>query len=81
MDDTNRMQMNGAGTYTFANGLVVTGKWSNGVQEGKSTISTMYKTSEQQTYSGTIKNNMWVPSEKMPSLHFHTVPDLRFDPW
>lgn len=56
------------------------GKWVNGVQEGKTAI-TFQKPEETFTLSGTLKDNICTLSEKQPILHFHTMPDLRFESW
>lgn len=73
--------MDGTGTFTYANGLVINGKWVKGIQEGKSQLTTLYKM-DAQTISGIVKDNTFTFSEKSgPVLHFHTIPDLRFDSW
>jgi len=71
--------MHGLGIYSYANGVQISGKWTFGVHEGKTTISLPGDTESMQ---GTVKENIWVPNSPTdPTLHFHTVPDLRFDPW
>ena len=73
--------MNGSGVFTYSNGLVLSGKWTNGALDGKTNVSTLYNmdSSAQTNISGLLKDNIWVASERLPALHFHPLPDIHYD--